>query len=303
MDRLDCDRMYVAVLETGSFARAADRLRVSSGQASKLVTRLERELGVQLLNRTTRALSPTEVGQAYFAQIRHIIDDLDTLDAAVKSQSGEPTGRLRLTAPLSFGTTQLAPRLLDFVELHPRIDLDVSFSDRAVNLIDEGFDAAVRVGTVTDLTLIARKIADSRIILAASPTYLQHRGVPKTPEDLGTHACIIDTNLRDPLSWTFRLPNGKAQAVPVSGRLQLSNADACLLAAERGHGVIRSPSFIAGPALARGTLRPVLAKFEDTPLGIHVLYPPTRHLTAKVRALVDFLKLRFKGAASWDHGW
>jgi DNA-binding transcriptional LysR family regulator len=294
MDRLDCDRMYIAVLETGSFARAAQRLRVSSGQASKLVTRLEQDLGVQLLNRTTRALNPTEVGQAYFDQIRRLIDDFDALDAAVKSRSGEATGRLRLTAPLSFGTTQLAPLLLDFLALHPRIDLDVSFSDRAVNLIDDGFDAAVRIGAITDLTLIARKISQSRIILAASPAYLQHHGTPQVPSDLSTHLCVIDTNLREPHVWAFRQPDGTALAVHVSGRLRFSNADACLLAAERGLGIIRSPGFIVGPALARGTLTPVLPGFEDTPLGIHVLYPPTRHLTAKVRALVDFLTLRFK---------
>jgi DNA-binding transcriptional LysR family regulator len=302
MDRLDCDRMFVAVLETGSFARAAERLRVSSGQASKLVTRLEQDLGVQLLNRTTRALNPTEVGQAYFDQIQRIIDDFDALDAAVKSRSSEPSGRLRLTAPLSFGTTQLTPLLLDFLEQHPRIDLDVSFSDRAVNLIDEGFDAAVRIGTVTDVTLIARKIGHARMIVAASPAYLQQRRAPETPNELSTHVCVIDTNLRDPMTWNFRMPDGTAQAVPVSGRLHLSNADACLLAAERGHGIIRSPSFIVEPALARGTLVPVLGAFEDTPIGIHVLYPPTRHLTAKVRALVDYLSLRFKGTLPWEAG-
>jgi DNA-binding transcriptional LysR family regulator len=302
MDRLDCDRMYVAVLETGSFARAAERLRVSSGQASKLVTRLEQDLGVQLLNRTTRALHPTEVGQAYFDQIRRIIEDFDALDATVKSRSTEATGRLRLTAPLSFGTTQLAPVLLDFLALHPRVDLDVSFSDRAVNLIDDGFDAALRIGTVTDLTLIARKIAHSRIILAASPAYLQQHGTPQTPSDLASHMCVIDTNLRDPHAWTFRHPDGTAHAVPVKGRLHFSNADACLLAAERGHGIVRSPGFIVSAALTRGTLVPLLATYEDMPLGIHVLYPPTKHLTVKVRALVDFLTLRFRGTPPWDEG-
>jgi DNA-binding transcriptional LysR family regulator len=207
---------------------------------------------------------------------------------------------LRLTAPLSFGTAQLTPLLLDFLEVHPRIDLDVSFSDRAVNLIDDGFDAAVRIGTVTDVTLIARKIGQSRIILAASPAYLQQRGTPETPSDLATHMCVIDTNLRDPHDWTFRQQDGTTQSVHVSGRLHLSNADACLLAAEAGHGIIRSPSFIVGSAITRGTLLAVLPTFEDTPLGINVLYPPTRHLTAKVRALVDFLTLRFKGTRPWE---
>jgi DNA-binding transcriptional LysR family regulator len=303
MDRLDCDRMFVAVLETGSFARAAGRLRVSSGQASKLVRRLEQQLGVQLLNRTTRALAATEAGQAYFDQIRRIIADFDALDGAVKSRSAEATGRLRITAPLSFGQTQLVPLLLEFAALHPRIDLDVRFSDRVVDLVNEGFDAGIRIGTLSDVTLIARRLTGARIVVAASRGYLAKAGTPQHPADLAGHACIIDTNFSEPALWAFSEPAGGArQTVAVRGRLHLSSADACAQAAVQGFGIVRSPSFIAGPHIASGSLQPVLVAFEDVAFGIHVVYPPTRHLASKVRVLVDFLVSRFKGTPPWDHG-
>ena len=221
--------MFVAVMETGSFAKAAVRLGMSSGQASKLVSRLEEGLGVRLLNRTTRALSPTEVGQAYFERIKLLLDDLDALDESIKNRSGAASGKLRLTAPMSFGTTQLAPALIDFAQLYPRIDLDVSFNDRVVNLVDEGFDAGVRIGNPADSSLIARKLCSARVVLAASPAYLAGHGQPVTPHDLSKHDCVLDTNFRDPLVWRFRDPSSREQlAINVSGRLRFSSSDACL---------------------------------------------------------------------------
>lgn len=304
MERLNYDRMFVAVMETGSFAKAAVRLGMSSGQASKLVSRLEEGLGVRLLNRTTRALSPTEVGQAYFERIKLLLDDLDALDESIKNRSGAATGKLRLTAPMSFGTTQLAPALIDFAQLYPRIDLDVSFNDRVVNLVDEGFDAGVRIGNPSDSSLIARKLCSARVVLAASPAYLAGHGEPVTPHDLAKHDCVLDTNFRDPLVWRFRDPSSREQlAINVSGRLRFSSADACLAAAEKGLGVARVPSFMAGPCFRTGRVVPVLQQFEDSPSGIHVIYPPGRHLALKVRVLVDFLSARFHGEPEWDKGW
>ena len=178
MERLECERMFVAVMETGGFSRAAARLGTSPGQASKLVGRLEKELGVQLLNRTTRALSPTEVGSAYFDRIKGLIEAFDALDDSVRTASGEARGRLALSVPVSFGTAQLAPALVDFARAYPEILLDVSFSDRIVSLIDEGFDAAVRIGVPSDASLIIRKLCDTRIVCAAAPGYLAERGEP-----------------------------------------------------------------------------------------------------------------------------
>lgn len=296
--------MLVAVMETGSFAKAAERLGMSSGQASKLVSRLEQDLGVRLLNRTTRALSPTEVGQAYFERIKQVLDDLDALDEAIKTRSGAAKGRLRLTAPMSFGSVQLAPALIDFAQAYPGIELDVSFSDRVVNLIDEGFDAGVRIGNPADSSLIARKLCDARVVVAASPSYLKTHGAPATPSYLAKHTCILDTNFRDPFAWRFRDPaSQELLTVTITGRLRFSSADACLIAAERGLGIAHAPSFMAGPRFRERRLVPLLQDYEDRSMGIYAIYPPGKHLALKVRVLIDFLAERFKGEPEWDQGW
>ncbi|GGC75566.1 LysR family transcriptional regulator [Chelatococcus reniformis] len=304
MDRLDCDRMFVAVLDAGSFAGAAQRLGTSSGQASKLVSRLEADLGVQLIKRTTRALSPTEVGQAYYERVKALLDEFDALDAAVRHASGTPAGRLRLTAPMSFGTIQLTPALLAFVQAFPAIQLEVSFSDSVVDLVDEGFDIAVRVGRTADSSLIARKLGEARVILVAAQSYLERKGTPQVPGDLAGHDCIIDTNFRDPTNWRFTGgSSGDMLTVAVTGRLRFSNGEACLAAAAAGLGIAYVPSFIAGPSIREGRLRRLLPGAESAPLGIHALCPPARHLALKVRALVDFLADRFRGPPEWESGW
>ena len=304
MDRLDCDRMFIAVLDTGSFAAAAQRLGVSSGQASKLVSKLEAELGVQLLKRTTRALSPTEAGQAYHEGIKTLLDEFDALDASVRNTSGAPAGRLRITAPVSFGSTQLAPALLDFAAAFPDIHLDVSFSDRIVNLVDEGFDLAVRVGKPNDTSLIARRLCDARIVLVAAPDYVDRRGTPKHPDDLAAHDLIIDSNFRDPGHWHFgAVDTGGPLLVAVAGRLRFSNGNACLGAAERGMGIAYVPTFIAGASIREGRIITLLGPFEATPMGVFAMYPPAKHLALKVRSLIDFLSHRFRGQPDWDAGW
>ena len=304
MERLDCDRMFVAVMETGSFSQAAARLGTSPGQASKLVSRLEESLGVRLLNRTTRALAPTEVGQAYCERIKALLEELDALDDSIKNRSGAASGRLRLTAPMSFGTTQLAPALLAFAQHYPGMELDVSFNDRVVNLVDEGFDAGIRIGNPADSSLMARKLCSARVVIAASPAYLAAHGEPARPQELVKHVCVIDTNFRDPLVWRFRDPTTHSLlAITVSGHLRFSSAEVCLAAAENGLGVARVPSFMAGPCFRAGRLTPLLQHFEDNALGIHAIYPPGRHLALKVRVLIDFLGARFQGEPEWDKGW
>jgi DNA-binding transcriptional LysR family regulator len=302
MDRLDCDRTFVAVLETGSFSRAAARMGVSSGQASKLVSKLEADLGVRLINRTTRALSATEAGQAYYERLKGLIEEFDALDAAVRSVAGIARGRLRLTAPLTFGTMQLAPDLIEFAKAYPEIELDVNFTDRVVNLIEEGFDVAVRVGGPADSSLIARRLAEVRIVTAASPGYLRARRAPEAPADLVDHACIIDTNFRDPLIWRYRV-NGETIGVPVKPRARFSNAEACLKAAEAGLGIVRLPNFAVAHSVKSGALTPLLQDFSyGPPGGVFVLYPPGRGLALKVRALIDFLAKRYRGGAPWAPG-
>jgi DNA-binding transcriptional LysR family regulator len=293
MPRLEADRLFVAIMETGSLAAAARRLRLSSGQASKLLARLEGDLGVRLLNRSTRALSATEVGQAYYDRIRTILDDLDALDSEVQDRAAAPRGRLRVTAPLTFGTLCLVPMLNEFAKAYPEIGLDVSFTDRMVNLVDEGFDVAIRAGRVADSSLIARKLCDMHTVLVCSPGYAASRGEPTHPTDLAQHDCIIDTNFRDPLQWQFR-DAGKPVTVTLAGRLRYSNAEACLQAAEAGLGIAHLPDFVAGPSLAAGRTQAILAAFAEASGGIFALYPPGRHLTAKLRALLDFLSPRLQ---------
>ncbi|MEI2266607.1 LysR family transcriptional regulator [Erwinia sp. CGal63] len=303
MERLDCDRMLVAVMELGSFAAAAERLGTSSGQASKLVSRLESELGVQLLKRSTRALFPTEIGQAYFDRIKTILDDFDALDASVRHASGKPSGRLKLTAPLTFGTSSLAPVLIAFAREYPEIELDVSFSDRTVNIVDEGFDVALRIGKLGDSSLIARRLSDIRIVVAASSDYLREHGTPDDLRQLARHSCIIDTNFREPCNWQFRDVNERILSVAVQGRLRFSNAEACLSAATAGLGIARMPTFIAGDQLRSGAITPLFRQYEMPPLGLYAVYPPARHLAHKVRALTEFLEAHYAGEAVWDRGW
>ncbi|HSI40135.1 MAG TPA: LysR family transcriptional regulator [Xanthobacteraceae bacterium] len=304
MERLDCDRMFVAVLDIGSFAGAAQRLGTSSGQASKLVSKLEADLGVQLIKRTTRALSATEVGRAYYERIKPLLDAFDALDATVRNASGTPAGRLRVTAPMSFGTIQLVPALLDFAQTFPDIQLDVSFTDRVVNLVDEGFDAAVRIGKPGESSLIARKLCEVRLVLVASPEYLRTHGEPATLVDLASHQCIIDTNFRDPLVWQFGSPDSELPvSVAIAGRLRFSSGEACLAAAEAGHGIAYLPSFIAGPRIRSGSVRLLLTAWEAAPIGLFAMYPPGRDLALKVRVLVDFLADRYRGQPGWDLGW
>ena len=284
MNRLGPERMFLTVVETGSFAAAAARLGTGSGQASKLVARLEADLGVKLLNRTTRALSLTQAGQAYADRLRALVEAWDDLQTEVQNAAVAPRGLIRLTAPLSFGTTRLAPLLARFAAEFPEIALEVHFADRVVNLVEEGFDAAIRVGTPTDTTLTGRKLCTARVLALAAPAYLATHGTPQTPQDLANHPCIIDLNFREPHRWPFR--TGK---VAISGRLAFSNASACLAAAEAGLGIASVPDFVADAALADGRVVAILTDFDPPPLGVFALYPSGRHLPAKVRVLVDFM--------------
>lgn len=286
--------MFIAVIETGSFTAAAGRMGVQSGQASKLVQRLEADLGVRLLNRTTRAVAPTEAGRAYYDRLRGLIDEFDGLADEVRDGARHPRGLLRIAAPMSLGKLVLAPALADFALAWPDISLDVQFSDRMVNLVDEGFDLAIRAGRPSESSLIVRRIATFRIVTLAAPTYLAARGTPATPADLAAHDCIIDSNFPEPLRWSYRGPDGPVMGA-VAGRLRYSDAIACLIAAERGLGVACMPDFVATAALARGSVVPLLESFAPDAQPISVLYPPGRHVPLKMRVLIDELAARFVG--------
>ncbi|VEB95963.1 D-malate degradation protein R [Cedecea lapagei] len=292
MERLECDRMFIAVFELGSFAKAAERRRTSPAQASRLISRLEHYLSVQLFKRTTRALFPTDVGKVYYEKIKILLEELDSLDTAILDNAIAPSGRLRLSAPISFGSTQLTPLLTQFAHQYPEINLDVHFSDRMVQLVDEGFDLAVRIGNLPDSSMISRKLYDSRILCLASPAYIAANGEPVTPHDLLNHRCVVDTNFKDPFNWLFNRI-GNPYTVKITGHLSFSSAEACLVAVKSGLGITRVPDFVADAELRNGEVITVLQK-EASTVGVYIIYPPARMLSGKVRALVDFLAEHYK---------
>jgi DNA-binding transcriptional LysR family regulator len=227
--------------------------------------------------------------------------DFEALESSVRDEDG-PSGTLRISAPTSFGAKQLDPALLDFAEAYPQVALEVFYADRVVNLVDEGFDVAVRIGRLTDSSLIARKLAPVRMVTCASPAYLQRHGAPTTPADLLKHEAILDLNTRDATLWGFGM-GGECMETRVHGRLRFASPEACLEAAERGFGVARAPAFVAADRLRAGALTPLLCNFEPETIHVHAVYPHARHLASKVRAFVDFLAKRFAGEPEWHRGW
>ncbi|HXA38627.1 MAG TPA: LysR family transcriptional regulator [Phenylobacterium sp.] len=301
MDRFDEINAFAAVADARSFTQGARRLGVSSAQVSKLVARLENRLGARLLNRTTRDVSLTDTGRAYLERARGLLEDFEALEGSVRDQSG-PRGLLKISAPVSFGAAQLMPALLDFAAAYPEVSLDVSATDRMVNLVEEGFDVGVRIGQLHDSSLIARKLAAVRLVTCASPGYLQAAGAPATPQDLSRHEAIIDTNARDPTLWQYGGHSDRME-VRVHGRLRFGGADACVAAARRGLGITRTPAFAAADDLRAGRLTPLLCAYEPQLIHVHAVYPHARHLAAKVRAFVDFLAERYAGEPEWHQGW
>jgi len=301
MDRLDEINAFAAVADARSFTRGARRLGVSSAQVSKLVARLENRLGARLLNRTTRDVSLTDTGRAYLERARQLLDDFEGLESSVRDQGG-PSGLLRVSAPVSFGASQLTPALLDFAIAYPEVSLDVWSTDRMVNLVEEGFDVAVRIGQLGDSSLVARRLAEVRMVACASPEYLQRAGTPQRPEDLAAHEAIIDTNVPEPAIWNFG-PERGGVTVRVHGRLRFSGAGPCVAAARAGLGVARTPAFAAAEDLRAGRLKALLCDVEPQLIHVHAVYPHARHLAAKVRAFVDFLARRYAGEPEWHKGW
>jgi DNA-binding transcriptional LysR family regulator len=301
MDRFDEINAFAAVADARSFTQGARRLGVSSAQVSKLVARLENRLGARLLNRTTRDVSLTDTGRAYLERAKTVLEVFEALEGSVRDQSG-PRGLLKISSPFSFGASQLTPALLDFAAAYPEVSLDVSATDRVVNLVEEGFDVAVRIGQLADSSVIARKLAAVRLVTCASPGYLARAGTPLSPDDLAQHEAIIDTNARDPMIWSYGAASD-LQEVRVHGRLRFGGADACVAAGRRGLGVVRTPAFAATADLRAGRLTPLLCAWEPSVIYVHAVYPHARHLAAKVRAFVDFLADRYSGEPEWHQGW
>jgi len=298
MDKLAAMDAFRAVVEENGFTAAAAKRRMSKSAISKLVKDLEAELGVALLNRTTRRLSLTEAGERYLERCRRVLAEVEEADAEVTALTVNPRGLLRVNAALSFSLQHLAPLLPEFLNQYPDLRVDLTLADRFVDLVDEGIDVAIRIGRLSDSSLIARKLGATRRIVCAAPDYLKAHGTPAHPRDLTDHTCLRYTLLEAGSEWSF-LEEGEAFSVPVKGPLEVNNGDAIRQAALGGMGLCFLPAFTVHEDIVTGRLVPVLEDFESPPLGIYAVYPPSRHLSAKVRAFVDFLADHFGKSCPW----
>lgn len=300
MENLADVAVFVHVVERGSFTLAADDLSLSRAVVSKYISRLEERLGARLLHRTTRRLSLTEAGAALFEASRGALERIEEAEAAVAQFQAEPRGRLKVSAPMSFGILHLGPAMAEFARAYPKVTLDLRLDDRFVNLVEEGIDVAVRIGALTDSSLVARKLAATRTVACASPAYLAQFGEPETPEDLAGHDCLLYSYLSTANVWRFTAPDGREIPVAVSGTLRTNNGIILAEAAVAGHGILMTPSFYVGPLLRQGRLRQILARHGLPELGIHAVYPQRSHVPPKVRAFVDFLAKRFGKKPDWE---
>ncbi len=299
MDTIVGMKTFVTVVEANSFTAAAERMDMSTALVSKYVGQLEERLGSRLLNRTTRSLVLTEIGKSYFERCRQVIDDFDELEAAIQNKGSVASGRLVLTAPVTFGEMYLASAIVDFLEQHPAITVDLRLTDRFVNLVDEGVDIAIRISELEDSTLIARRLASTRLLLCAAPSYLEEYGMPERPEDLSAHTCIVDTNFRSGAQWPF-IVDGKQITTKVSSRVTVNSAAAVRMVLLKGSGISLVPGYAVGEDIKQGRLVTVLEDYEASGLGIHAVYTHHRYLATKVRAYIDFMATRFGRYPNWE---
>ena len=288
MDTLTGMRTYTAVVITGSFTAAAEQLGISKALTSKYVGQLEEHLGVRLLNRTTRQLNMTEAGQAYYQRCRQLLDDIDELEAAVRDQQAAPQGRLTIAASTTFGEVHLTRAVAEYLKEQPGVSVNLVLADRYVNIVDEGFDLAIRIGKLADSSLIARRLAPARVVACAAPEYLKRAGIPKHPRDLQSHSCVLDTNFRTVENWPFQ-EKGQPVHVKVNGRFRANNALAVREMVLAAQGIALCPSYVVDDDLQTSRLHVVLEDYEVFDYGIYAVYPHNRHLAAKVRSFVDFL--------------
>ena len=293
MDTLDGMRTFVAVVSEGSFSRAAHRLDMSPQLVSKYVAQLESRLGARLINRSTRRLSVSEVGRAYYERCQDVLADIDEMAVA--------QGTLRINAPMTFGTMHLSSAIAEYQRGQPDVSVDLTLDDRVVDIISEGYDIAIRIGRLPESSLVARKLAPIRLVVCASADYLEDRGVPGTPQDLQDHDCLRYTLAPDTDRWSFR-KGDEAHDVQVTGSLLANNGDAIRLAAVAGRGLALQPTFIVGDDIRAGRLQRVLEDYEIEPMGVYAVYAHRKYLSGKVRTFVDHLDNYFGSPPYWECG-
>ncbi len=288
MDKFANMQAFQSVAETGNFAESARRMGLANSVVSKRIKDLEAALGTQLFVRTTRSVTLTDTGRTYLSHVRKIFEDLNDIEADIRKDQQKPSGAIKLTAPLSFGMQYLAPPLSSYLLKYPDVTIRTHLSDRYVDMVGEGFDVAIRIGTMKDSNLIARKICSARRVVCASPAYFKKSGKPQKPVDLKDHNCLSYLNLADGKSWPFMV-GGRKIWQPVSGNFYSDNGDLLYQAALSGCGIALLPTFIVGSALAEKKLLVALEEFEETNFDIHAVYQQTKHLSGKVRTFIDHL--------------
>lgn len=291
MDTIDGMRAFLGVAQEGSFTAAGKRLGLSTRLVSKYVRQLESRLGVQLLHRTTRRVTLTEVGRAYLARCGPVVEQFDELESLVRDQHAALSGVVRLTAPTGFGSGPLVEALASFHAVHPGVVLDLRLTDRPVALVEEGFDLAIRIGRLTDSALVARKLMPMPIVIVASPAYLAEHGRPVHPAELSDHPAIVDVPYPQSRLWQFEV-DGDTVEVRVGGGLHVDAPRAAVTFACMGRGVAGCPQYAVQPHLDRGELEVLFV--TSAKVAVRAMYPPNRHLTARVRALIDHLAERFR---------
>lgn len=301
MDRLRAMEIFVHAVDAGSFSAASRSLNTSVASVTRYVAHLEEHLGIRLMQRSSRKLSLTEGGTAYYARCRQILEDLADADSQVGAAAVQPKGVIKLSVPVSFGIHHLAPHWPAFLSRYPDVTLDLSITDRLVDLLEDGFDAAIRVGRLTDSSLVARKLAPARMVVCAAPAYLARHGTPTEVAELSGHFCLPYTYMTPVDEWTLRR-QADMHKVRVKGRVHANNGDTLRAAALAGQGILAQPSFLVGPDLAAGRLVEVLPGWEMQELGVYAVYPSRRHMSAKLRVLLDFLGEVFGPDPAWD-GW
>lgn len=295
MDRLTEMSAFVQVVELGGFTEAARKLNLSKSAISKHVAALETRLGARLLNRTTRRVSPTEIGLAYLDRAKDVLHAASEADAMATAMQGAPTGELRISAPLSFGLQYVAPAVATFLNKYADVAARLEFEDRYVELVSEGFDMAIRIGDLPDSSMMARKLAETQMNICASPAYVAEHGEPTTIEDLTRHRLLHYSHLSSGNFWKLVGPAGDERLIRVTGRLSVNNGDALNQAALDGLGISLTPNFICGPYLRDGSLMELMPKFRPATKGVYAIYPSGRYLQPKLRVFIDHLANELQG--------
>lgn len=301
MDRLQAMRVFTAVVEIGSFARAAEQLHLSATAASRHVAELEKHLGAQLLQRSTRRLNLTEIGTNYYDRCRSILADVEEAEAQAATSESQPRGMLRISLPTSFGIRYIAPAIPEFCKRYPDLHLELSFSDRIVDLVEEGIDMAVRITGDLKTSLVARKLAPVGMVCCASPAYLEHYGTPHHPDDLRQHNCLTYSYSPNLNIWKFER-DGREYQVPVKGRIGTNSGDMSRLATVNGLGIDTLPTFLVCDELRSGKLIPILTDYTIPSINVYAVYLPAARRAARIKAMVDHLwDTLGHGNPPWSH--